>query len=139
MAEILEPAPNPCEATWKEVDENGKEIEVTCGVQAMDAHNDIKIEDIIAACQEINDKATEIRKINNLVRMCAEKITKKELCINDTGIENLRELCCGTSEEQILSIIADIEAVEKRAIDVFNERQRFYNDKAKLECESRHE
>lgn len=133
-----------CHATYEVP--NGKNADgstayktVNCTVKAEDAHKDIEVEQIMDYCDSIAEEAEPLEKLNDSLKGVANSyISKANLCIKGTGIENILDDCatgCTTKYKEIRNIADN---VKTEAEKVFNERQTYYNDLAKGDCSRIH-
>lgn len=112
----------------------------TCGVQAIDAHTVIEVEDIVDACSRILEQITEVNRVNQILCDYANSsITKSDLCIDGVGIENILAESNGDVLVKVQSIVSSVNSIKNGAIEKFNMLQEKYNNIAKEQCASRHD
>lgn len=133
-----------CDYTWTtEIkDTNGNVTgtkEVTCDVEAKDAHNDLDIDAIVAKCEQISEQASELSRIDEIIKVYTESITEKDLCVDGMGVGKISGLCHEQVAENIEAIINDIDSVKERAVETFNQLQNKYNKIAKTQCAQKHD
>ena len=129
-----------CNVTYEKThhEKNGSSWteKVKCNSKADDAHGDIAVEDIISACDTIAEEVAPLRRLNNNLETFAnDYISKKDLCIEGTGIENILTDCTSECTEKAQSIIDTTDAIKAEAEQVFNDLQTKYNNIAKAKCE----
>ncbi|MDD5887909.1 MAG: hypothetical protein PUC82_00270 [bacterium] len=133
-----------CNYTWtkEHTDKNGKVTwreNCKCDVKAKDAHEDLDIDTIVAKCDEIAEQANELSLIDERIQVYTDGITKKDLCVDGMGVENIAGMCHEQVGENIKAISDDISSVKDRAIEAFNQLQEKYNKLAKVECKQKHD
>ena len=128
-----------CNAEWDTYDEKTKRTtHHKCTNKAKDAREDLDIDTIMAACDEIHGQAGELAAIDQMVAVYTSGITKEDLSVNGTGVENLSSLCHGEAAKQQQAIQGHVTGVKGNAISAFNALQTSYNTKAKAECSQIH-
>lgn len=116
-----------CSHYWV-TDEGDKEKKHSKEIVADDAHNDIDIEAIVAACDKIIEKAQELTAVDGMVKLYTSNITKEALCVNDTTVEGMSNECHEHVKTQIENIVSGVEKLKQDAITAFNTLQDTYND-----------
>lgn len=108
---------------------------VKCTSKAKDAHDDIEVEKIIGCCNSIAEEVTPLKRLNtNLISFSNDYISKSDLCIEGTGIENIRDDCDSECTVKAQSITDTTDAIKEEAQQVFDDLQTKYNSIAKAKC-----
>ncbi len=97
---------------------------------AKSASNDIDIDAIISACNEVDAKSNELSSISSSFNGCRAGLTKDNLSINGQSYEGTIDNCCDRlvkTEEYIFSTTAGIRAAAEQA---YNQLQQQYNEEA---------
>ena len=124
-----------CNHEYTTYDEEKNVYKYKCNVQAKDAHDIIEIEEIIAACDNIEKRTENLDIIRKNILQYSEMITIDYLSIEGQGVDQLaKEISKITKDIIETKIVEHIQDVKKNAIDTYNKLQTEYNDIAMMEC-----
>ena len=116
-------------------DKDGKWYTYKCPVEAEDAHKDIAVEEIVAACEELGDYASGLDQIGVEIFKLGSEITLEDLSVEGTGVSYLFTQNTIDARHVGTKIGAHVSEIKARAIEVFNERQTRYNIRAQRKCD----
>ena len=97
---------------------------------AKSASDDIDVDAIISACDEVDTRSTELSSISSNFNGCRVGLTKDNLSINGQSYEGNLDNCCDRlvkTEEYIISTTAEIRSAAEQ---VYNQLQQQYNEEA---------
>lgn len=128
-----------CNYEWDTYDEKTKKkTHHKCTNAADDARKLLDIDTIVSTCESIADYTDNLKSIDKMVEVYTSNITKTDLSVDGTGIENLATDCHGKANNQISSIKGHVNGVKSNAISAFNALQGRLNDIAKAKCSQTH-